>query len=168
MKKYFKSPWGCFVIGIGIFLLLLFVGAFEKYSAQPKIEQELIKKLDLLNAKLEQANEKEKESLIYHFLYVDRTDFNRVNVIDNTRRKLFEEIHQVLNDYNLILKIKIEAPETKANEQYLIECLAKTYRQAEKIQAEAPEYDERKMLENKILKKFKSLLKSLKENLTDK
>jgi hypothetical protein len=164
MKKSFKGSLGCLVICIGILLLLFFVGAFEKYSAQPKIEQELIKKLDLLNAKLEQANEKEKESLIYHFLYVDRTDFNRVNIIDNTRRRLFEEIHQVLNDYNLILKIKIKAPEVKFNEQFLIESLAKTYRQAEKIQAEDPEYDERKLLESKIRKKFKSLLKSLEEN----
>lgn len=166
MKKLLKSPCGCLVSSIGLLALLITGAIVHKQFIQPEIEDSMLKKLDSLNSKLENANEKEKELLVFQFLFNDRSLFNRVNLIDLNKKQIFEDIHGSLDDFLLLLKIKNDSLAVKGNEKHLMESLLTGYGKNEIFGPEKSILDEKKFLEVKILEKYKALLRALKENRT--
>ena len=136
---------GCIVAFLGF----LVAGAiFHKFSMQPHIETSLLQKFVALTKKVQQANGKEKRVLIADFLYKDRADFSRVNLIDPLKKRQFEKLHTLLDDYHLLLEIL--NGEVTRNVEFLVECLGKTYGKEFLVGPEKPPGDEQKVLEAKI------------------
>ncbi|MBF0408019.1 MAG: hypothetical protein HQM10_11730 [Candidatus Riflebacteria bacterium] len=165
MKSLFQSRCGCFTLFLCFFLFVLVFAAFQKHSMQAKIEKNLHRMLDSLNGKLENANDGEKVFFLNEFLR-NNADFDRVNLIDNFKKEIFGEIHKILDDYHLLLQLKLKSEKLEAKRNYLIKILFLKYANHEKQGAEEPSYDELKFLEGRIVETYNRLLKIIKENRT--